>query len=94
MSTIKNAIIGTNQLRNLLRDCVPTWTNMPPCREGFYFMRADDKAEVTVVRVRIDFGEHHFPLVVQEGDPARTGVQYLQSYAGHQWAGPIEEPAP
>ena len=88
------AIASLKTLQEFLRLSRPAWTNEMPEIEGFYWVRDRKGADIEVVRVRIDYSEPSTPFVVQSGDPAVQGVQYLSDYSGCQWAGPIEQPQP
>lgn len=92
MSTRDTALNAVQTLQDFLRSTVPLWTYQRPTKEGFYWVRGAKREHTMVVEIRIDYSETNTPLVVQAGHPADAGVQYLTSYQGCQWAGPIEQP--
>ena len=62
------------------------WTNEPPTKEGWYFIRTF-MSKTSVRRVARDANG---TLQVFLG-PVRQAVRFMSQF-GAQWAGPIEEP--
>lgn len=93
MKTTRTEAIGaTLSLLAHLRDSRPVWTYALPSKEGYYWTRAGKGERPEVVEVRVDYSERETPFVVQSGNPASVGVQYLRDCVGHQWCGPLEMP--
>ncbi len=90
--TRDTAIAAVHTLHDFLRDSRPQWTHEMPTREGYYWTRGAKRDHTMVVEVRVDYSIVSTPFVVQVGHPADTGIQFLASYQGCQWAGPIEAP--
>ena len=86
------AVAATLTLLRHLRDTRPVWTLEMPACEGYFWMRDDKRDHAMVVHVRVDYSEREMPFVVQIGHPANSGVQFLRSYTGCQWCGPLEMP--
>lgn len=87
------AIAATLTLLRHLRDSRPVWTHDTPSSEGYYWMKPPNGyGDVVVVRVRLDYSEAETPFVVQIGDSANTGVQYLRDFESCHWCGPLEIP--
>lgn len=90
--TRDTAISAVQTLHEFLRDTRPQWTHDMPTREGFYWVRGSKREHQMVVEVRVDYSIASTPFVVQAGHPEESGVQFLSSYSGCQWAGPLEQP--
>ncbi len=87
------AVASAHMLHAFLRNSCPRWTHALPAREGYYWMKQPKGyGEVMVVRVLVDYSEPTTPFVIQIGDRATTGVQYLLDQVGCQWCGPLEVP--
>ena len=87
------AIAATLTLLRHLRDTRPVWTSDMPTCEGYFWMKQPDGyGEIIVVKVRLDYSEPETPFVVQVGNIANTGCQYLRDYVDCQWCGPLEMP--
>lgn len=86
------AVASVQMLHAYLRNSRPQWSHVMPIREGYYWMRESRKDRAEVVEIRIDYSAAETPIVVQSGNPANVGVQYLRDYEGCEWSGPLEMP--
>lgn len=86
------AAINAALVLSAIRESRPVWTNEPPAKPGYYWVRDSKRDKPQVVDVRMDYSEKEPCLVVQEGNPADRGVKYLLAFHGCQGCGPLEIP--